>query len=124
MTRKLNLLALTILLGPASTIHAQYAGVPGGIGFQYGGRGLKVGGIIYGGPGAYVPVGPGGVILGPPIYVGPPYAVMRMAFITGIPFLSDRSSIGAKRGPSGDGQGSALVGAGWHALVEQVGVSW
>src|SRR4029077_19145143 len=50
---------------------------------------------------------------------------MRMAFITRKPFLSDRSSIGAKRRPPGDGQekaarrrpGSALVGAGWCALV-------
>src|SRR6266568_3871912 len=54
---------------------------------------------------------------------------MWMAFISQEPFLSDRSSIGAKRRPPGDGQeeaarrrpGSALVGAGWYALV---GAGW
>jgi hypothetical protein len=58
MTRTLGLLALVFSLGLASTASAQF--VQGGITIQYGGSGLRIGG--------FVPIAPGGVLLGPPTF--------------------------------------------------------
>src|ERR1700691_5453088 len=59
MTRTLGLLAIMFIASfITSTAHAQF--VPGGITIQYGNKGLKLG--------AYVPIGPGGVPLGPPAF--------------------------------------------------------
>jgi hypothetical protein len=86
MTRKLHLLPIVALLVLTSTVHAQYASVPvlvpGSVGFPYGGRGLKVAGFLStGAPVGYVPVGPGGVILGPPVHALPAYGVMERRFV-------------------------------------------
>jgi len=79
MTRMIAL-ATCALLGFAPAIRAQvFVPAPGGISFQYASGKLKVSGSYA--PGLVIPVGPGGVVLGPPGYLVSPYGAVERRVI-------------------------------------------
>jgi tetratricopeptide (TPR) repeat protein len=75
MTRMLVLLAVSTSLSVASAANAQFG--QGGITIQYSGKGLKTG--------VFVPVGPGGVLVNPPVFGSVERRVFVQKVIVGPP---------------------------------------